>query len=49
MRRYAQELSDSAILAHVDTYVNRWSFDIGADGQAAFEMLDQVLKMIKDR
>lgn len=43
MRRYAQELSDSAINAHVDTYVNRWSLDIGSDGRRAFEMLNQVL------
>jgi 1,4-dihydroxy-6-naphthoate synthase len=47
MRRYAQELSDSAITAHVDTYVNRWSLDIGSDGRAAFDKLKQVLAEIK--
>lgn len=39
MRRYAQELSDEVLLAHVDLYVNRWTADLGATGRAALDAL----------
>jgi 1,4-dihydroxy-6-naphthoate synthase len=35
MRRYAQELQDHVIWAHVDLYVNQWSLDLGEEGRRA--------------
>ena len=35
MRRYAQELQDNVIWAHVDLYVNQWSLDLGEEGRRA--------------
>lgn len=39
MRRYAQELSDNVMFAHVDLYVNQWTRDLGDTGRAALNML----------
>ncbi len=39
MRRYAQELDDAVIWAHVDTYVNAYTLDLGAEGRAALREL----------
>ncbi|MEY4701257.1 MAG: 1,4-dihydroxy-6-naphtoate synthase [Pseudomonadota bacterium] len=43
MRRYAQELDDTALWAHVELYVNEWSVDLGDVGREAFERLSEVL------
>ena len=44
MRRYAQELDDNALWAHVELYVNEWSVDLGDVGRSAFERLSEVLR-----
>ncbi len=44
MREHAQELDDAALWSHVDLYVNQWSLELGAVGQAAFAQLKQVLR-----
>lgn len=44
MRTYAQELSDDALWAHVDLYVNQWSRALGEEGRAAFLALGKLLK-----
>ena len=44
MRRYAQELDDTALWAHVELYVNEWSVDLGEVGRQAFERLSEVLR-----
>lgn len=38
MQRYAQELSEPVIWAHVDLYVNEWSLDLGDDGRRALDV-----------
>jgi 1,4-dihydroxy-6-naphthoate synthase len=43
MKRYAQELDDKAIWAHVDLYVNQWSLDLGDQGLAAFAKLGELV------
>lgn len=43
MKRYAQELSEDALWAHVDLYVNQWSLSLGEEGQEAFRALGRVL------
>ena len=43
MRQYAQELSDEALWAHVDLYVNQWSLALGEEGRSAFEALGESL------
>lgn len=43
MRVHAQELDESAIWAHVDLYVNQWSYDLGTEGRVAFDRLSQVV------
>lgn len=43
MRAHAQELDERALWAHVDLYVNRWSIELGAEGQAALERLREVV------
>lgn len=35
VRRHAQELDDTVIRQHIDLYVNRFSIDLGADGEQA--------------
>ncbi|WP_457637989.1 menaquinone biosynthesis family protein [Oceanithermus sp.] len=35
VRRYADELSDEVTAAHIETYVNRFSLDVGEEGEAA--------------
>ncbi len=42
MRRYAQELDDDVIFAHVDLYVNDWTLDLGAQGRAALAQLNEL-------
>ncbi len=39
MRRYAQELSDDVIFAHVDLYVNEWTRELGETGRTALHKL----------
>lgn len=39
MKRYAQELSDDVLFAHVDTYVNQWTVELGNLGERALETL----------
>jgi 1,4-dihydroxy-6-naphthoate synthase len=41
MRRYAQELDDDVLRAHVDLYVNEWTRDLGVEGRAALTELDR--------
>ena len=41
MRRYAQELDDDVILAHVDLYVNERTRDLGDEGARALEELSR--------
>lgn len=41
MRRYAQELDDQVIWAHVDLYVNEWTLDLGKDGTLALSVLQE--------
>ena len=38
MQRYAQELSEPVIWAHVDLYVNEWRLDLGEDGRRALDV-----------
>ena len=39
MRAHAQELSDEVIWAHVHTYVNAFSLDVGEEGERAVARL----------
>ena len=39
MRRFAQELDDEVIRAHVDLYVNDWTLDLGDEGRRAIAVL----------
>ena len=39
MRRYAQELTDDVLFAHVDLYVNKWTTELGSSGRGALQML----------
>lgn len=39
MRRYAQELTEEIMFAHVDLYVNQWTRDLGDDGRRALATL----------
>jgi len=39
MRRYAQELNDDVIFAHVDLYVNKWTEELGESGNEALQAL----------
>ena len=42
MRRYAQEFDDAVLMAHVDLYVNEWTWDLGSAGEAAIAALDRL-------
>lgn len=39
MRKYAQELSDDVLFAHVDLYVNDWTVHLGQQGRAALKYM----------
>ncbi|MFN3265711.1 MAG: 1,4-dihydroxy-6-naphthoate synthase [Deinococcales bacterium] len=39
IKKHALELEDSVIQAHVDLYVNEFSFDVGAEGEKAVQLL----------
>ena len=41
MRHYAQEFNDSVLMQHVDLYVNDWTVQLGAVGQAALKELSE--------
>lgn len=41
MRRYAQEMSDEVLMAHVELYVNQWTLDLGPAGQQALARLSR--------
>jgi len=41
MRRYAQELDDDVLRAHVDLYVNEWTRDLGDEGRSALAELER--------
>lgn len=42
MRRFAQELADDVIWAHVDLYVNDATLDFGADGETALAEMSRL-------
>jgi len=42
MQRFAQELDESVIWAHVDLYVNKWSLTLGDEGTRAVQALARV-------
>jgi 1,4-dihydroxy-6-naphthoate synthase len=42
MRRYAAELADDVLLAHVDLYVNQHTLDLGASGRQALATLSRL-------
>jgi 1,4-dihydroxy-6-naphthoate synthase len=42
VRRYAQEMEDSVLLAHIDTFVNDFSRDLGTEGRKAIDRLEQM-------
>jgi 1,4-dihydroxy-6-naphthoate synthase len=42
MRRFAQELDERVVWAHVDLYVNRWSLSLGDEGERALRALGRV-------
>jgi 1,4-dihydroxy-6-naphthoate synthase len=44
MRRFAQELDDEAIWAHVDLYVNRWTMNLGIEGLQALKAFEDVAR-----
>ena len=39
MKQYAQEFSDLVLFAHVDTYVNQWTLELGQLGESALQKL----------
>ena len=39
IKQHASELEDTVIWAHINTYVNRYSLDVGEEGQGAVEEL----------
>lgn len=39
MKEYAQEFSDEVLFAHVDTYVNEWTLDLGDFGARSLQEL----------
>src|SRR6266571_4809417 len=39
IRAHSQEMSDEVCAAHIDLYVNRYSVDLGAEGEAAVTTL----------
>ena len=41
MRRYAVELDDHVLWAHVDLYVNEWTRDLGNAGRTALAELSR--------
>lgn len=41
MRYYAQEFNDEVLMQHVDLYVNDWTVQLGAVGQAALKELSE--------
>lgn len=41
MRHYAQEFNDDVLMQHVDLYVNDWTVQLGAVGQAALKELSE--------
>lgn len=44
MRRYAQELQDPVIWAHVELYVNAWSVDLGEEGRRAIAAFSALVR-----
>jgi 1,4-dihydroxy-6-naphthoate synthase len=44
LRRYAQEMDDDVIWAHVDLYVNDWTRDLGPDGRRALSFLSAMAR-----
>lgn len=44
MRRYAQELQDPVIWAHVDLYVNAWSVELGEEGRRALAAFSALVR-----
>jgi 1,4-dihydroxy-6-naphthoate synthase len=42
MRRYAQEMSDNVLFAHVDLYVNDWTSDLGLTGEQSLATMHQL-------
>ena len=44
LRAHAQEFSDEVLMAHVDTYVNQWTLELGDVGRNALARLSQLAK-----
>lgn len=44
VKQYAQELDDEVIQRHIETYVNDFTFDLGNEGHAAVDKLQQMAK-----
>jgi 1,4-dihydroxy-6-naphthoate synthase len=44
MRRHAQELADAVLWAHVDTYVNAFTLELGSAGEAALRSLSEAAR-----
>ena len=42
MREHAQEMQDTVLDQHVETYVNRYSVDLGEDGATAVHRLEEM-------
>lgn len=44
VKSYAQELDDAVIEQHIKTYVNEYTLDLGEEGRAAIEVLQDMAK-----
>ena len=42
VKQHSQEMSEEVMRQHIDLYVNKYSLDLGEEGQAAIESLHQV-------
>ncbi len=42
VKQYAQEMDDTVLLKHIETYVNDFSLDLGAEGLAAIRVLQEM-------
>ncbi len=46
MKRYAQELEEDVVFAHVDLYVNKWTLDLGSEGRHSLQQLGQQARQV---
>lgn len=49
MKNYAQEFSDDVLFAHVDTYVNDWTIQLGDLGRRALQKLLEMTSRIEEK